>query len=196
MVLGDQRQTRPAIKVRPASQNSTQEVSEIYGGLWRDIEQQSRAEAIYDETYKGSVAGGFGEMYLLPEFENDDSFDQVLRIHGAPNPLTVIRDPECTDPCGDGAMWVMIGSRISTDRYTAEYGDEGPVNFDMARDGMGWRVDDMVRIVDYYERVPYEKTIALLSDGRVIDYTDKERAVEKHLAKVDPEGNAAHVVRC
>src|SRR5208283_1891194 len=96
---------------------------------------------------------------------------------------------------GDGARWTMIGERINKDLYEEEYGPDIAFNFDMARDGMGWRTDDMIRIVNYFERVPYEKEIAQLSDGRVIDYTDKEKAVEKHLGRVDPNGNIAQVVK-
>ena len=119
MVIGDQRQTRPAVKVRPASENSSSDVADVFGGLWRSIEQESRAEATYDEQYKHSVAGGFGEMLLLPQYESDESFDQVLRIRNVPNPLTVIRDPESTDPCGGDAMWVIVGERISKEKYEA-----------------------------------------------------------------------------
>jgi hypothetical protein len=195
MLLGDQRQSAPSIKVRPVKGGS-QPVADILGGLWRSIEQDSRAEEIYSETYKHAVAGGYGEMRLVPEFESDESMDQVLRLKHIPNPLTVIRDPESTDPCGGDAMWCMVGDRISKDKYEAEYGDYDQLglSFDMSRDGMGWRVDDMIRVVEYFEKIPYDKEIAQLSDGRIIDYSDKEKAVEAHLSK-DPTGKAATVVR-
>jgi hypothetical protein len=120
--------------------------------------------------------------------------DQVLRIKHIPNPLTVIRDPESTDPWGADAMWCMVGDRLSKDKYEAEYPEGDGVNFEMSRDGLGWRVDGMIRVVEYFEKVPVDKEIAQLSDGRVIDYTDKEKAVEKHLQA--SEGvEAATVVR-
>lgn len=197
MVLGDQRQTRPAIKVRPSSENATQETAEVFGDLWRSIEQESRAEAIYDETYKHSVAGGFGEMRLLPEWESDSSFNQVLRIKNIPNPLTVVRDPESTDPCGADARWVMVGDKISNEAYDTEYPDfaKSRSSFSMSRDSLGWYNTDQTRVVEYFERVPSEKELAMLSDGRVIDYTDKEKAVEKHLSKANTDGQYAKVVR-
>lgn len=192
MVLGDQRQTAPAIKVRPIKDGS-QAVADIYGGLWRCIEQDSRAEEIYGETYKQSVAGGYGEMMLMPEYEADNSFDQVLRLQWIPNPLTVVRDPECTDPCGADAQWAMEGGRISTEKYKAENPDMDPTTFSMSRDSLGWYTDGQIRVVNYFERFAFEKEIALLSDGRVIDYTQKEKAVEKHLERTQSE--AATVMR-
>lgn len=194
MVIGDQRQTRPAIKVRPSSENSSSDVADIFGGLWRSIEQESRAESTYDEQYKHSVAGGFGEMLLLPQYESDESFDQVLRIRNVPNPLTVIRDPESTDPCGGDANWVVVGERISKEKYEALYPEQAAQTFQIPRDSLGWFTDGMVRVVDYFERIPITKEIAQLSDGRIIEYTAEEKAVEKHLEKAQAQG-AATVVR-
>ena len=186
MVIGDQRQTRPTVKVRPASENATQTTAEVLGDLWRSIEQASRAEAIYDEAYKHAVAGGFGELRLLPEWESANSFNQVLRLHSIPNPLTVIRDPESTDPCGADANWAMVGDRISKEKYEAEYPDFYASTFSMSRDSLGWYSEGQIRVVEYFERFAYKKTIAQLSDGRVIDYSDKEKAVEEHLSEANP----------
>jgi hypothetical protein len=192
MILGDQRQTAPAIKVRPIKGGS-QPVADIFGGLWRSIEQDSRAEEIYGECYKHSVAGGFGEMMLMPEWEADNSFDQVLRLKWIPNPLTVVRDPESTDPCGGDAQWAMEGGRISTDKFEADYPDMIASTFSMSRDSLGWYSDGQIRVVNFFERFAIKKEIALLSDGRVIDYTRKEKAVEEHLART--KSDAATVVR-
>jgi Phage P22-like portal protein len=192
MLLGDQRQSAPSIKVRPIKGGS-QAVADVLGGLWRSIEQDSRAEEVYAGTYKHAVAGGYGEMRLVPEYESDDSMDQVLRIKHIPNPLTVIRDPESTDPWGADQMWCMVGDRISKEKYEAEYPGDLWVNFEMSRDGMGWRTDGMVRVVEYFEKIPVDKEIAQLSDGRIIDYTDKEKSVEEHLQAEGVE--AATVVR-
>lgn len=195
LLIGDQRQTRPAIKVRPASKNATPKVAEIFGGLWRSIEQESRADAVYDECYKQAVAGGFGELRILPQYESDQSFNQVLRIRHIPNPLTVVRDPESTDPCGADAMWVMVGDRISEDTYKELYPDFGPpTSFQMARDSLGWRTDGMIRIVEYFEKVAIKKQIAELDDNRVVDYDDKAKAVEAHLAN-NPDVKAARIKR-
>ena len=65
MVVADMRQTRPAGKVRPASDGASEPVADIYGGLCRSIEQCSRAEAIYKEQFKYAVAGGFGAWRII-----------------------------------------------------------------------------------------------------------------------------------
>lgn len=194
LLIGDQRQTRPAAKVRAAAENATPAIAEIFGGIWRSIEQESRADAIYDDAYKQCVGGGYGEIQLMPQYEPGKSFDQVLRIINIPNPLTVVRDPECTDPCGADAMWTLVGDRISKEKYEELYPDFDPTSFPMARDSFGWRTDGMIRVVDYFERFATDIEIAELSDGRVVDWDEKQKAVEAHIAKT-PGATHATVVR-
>lgn len=191
MVVADMRQTRPAGKVRPENQAATEAVAEILAGICRDVEDASRAPVIYKTQYKFAVAGGFGAMCVMPTWASDDTFDQVLRIRDIPNPQTVVWDPECNDPCGGDAMWCQIGERISEEKHRALYPGKDFQSFDMSRDNMGWWIDNQVRVVDYFERVPYEKMIAQLSDGRVIDYDKAQAAVDEHLQAVGPAGSAA-----
>ena len=80
-------------------------------------------------------------------------------------------------------MWCIIGERISKEKYRSLFPNANEESFNLARDSYGWYTDKEVRVVEYMERIPFEKTIAKLSDGSVIDYTAKERAVEEHLEK-------------
>src|SRR5271170_7621427 len=47
IIVADMRQTRPAGKVRPASDGAKEPIADIYEGLCRSIELASRAETIY-----------------------------------------------------------------------------------------------------------------------------------------------------
>jgi hypothetical protein len=184
------RQTRPAGKVRPSTQGATEATAEVFGGLMRAIEQSSRAETIYNTQYKNAVAGGYGAWYLMPEYVSDKSFDQVLRIKDVPNPQTCVWDPEANDPCCADAMWGMIGERISLDKYHSLYpdADASGTSFNWSRDSYGWFTDKEVRVVDYYERVPFKQEIALLSDGSVVTWDAVAKEKEAHYALNDPTG--------
>jgi hypothetical protein len=181
LVCADMRQTRPAGKFRPASDGASEDVADIYGGLMRSVEQASRADQIYKTQYKFAVAGGFGAMRIGPVFAGDDTFDQVLRIQDIPNPQTVIWDPECNDPCCGDANWCIIADRISRDKHEVEYPGADLSSFYMARDSYGWFTDKEVRVAEYYERIPFEKTIALLDSGDTIDYTAAAKEAYEHL---------------
>lgn len=179
LVVADMRQTRPMGKVRPASEGATEATAELLGGLCRSIEDASRAPAIYKNQYKFAVAGGFGVFRILPEFVSG-SFDQVLRLKDIPNPQTAVVDPECNDPCGGDAMWWLIGDRISKDKHKALFPNAETENsFQMSRDSYGWFTDKEVRVVEYMERVPFEITLARMSDGTVKHFDAEAAAVEK-----------------
>jgi len=183
LVVADMRQTRPDIKVRPASKAASEAVADIFEGLIRSIDQASRASVIYKNQFKFAVAGGFGAWRILPEYAGEDTFDQVLRIRDIPNPQTVIWDPECSDACAGDAMWCIIGDRISKEKYRTLYPDaDSESAFQISRDSYGWFTDKEVRVVEYMERVPFKKMIALLDDGRVVDYDSKTKAAAEHMA--------------
>jgi hypothetical protein len=189
MVVADMRQTRPAGKVRPASDGASEAISDIFGGLCRDIEKCSRADQIYKEQFKFAVAGGFGAWRIMPTYMQDDgegAFDQVLRVINIANPQTVVWDPQCADACAGDANRCIVAERISDDVYDQLYTTgENPVgnrsSFNMSRDSYGWFTDKEVRIAEYFERVPREKWIAKMTDGTVREYDADLKATEKHL---------------
>lgn len=196
LVLGDQRQTRPQARVRGATKDSSTSVANLFSGLIRDIEQSSSAEGIYDSQFKYAVAGGYGAWRIVPEYEDDRSFSQVLRIKDIPNPLTVLWDPESTDPCRGDAMWCIVAERISKDKYEALYPDRDYVSLQMSRDARGWATDQQVRIAEYFRKIPVTKEIAELSDGSIIDYDAKQKEIEKQLAaQYGPDGDYIKAVR-
>lgn len=181
IVVADMRQSKPSGVVRPASGLASTAVAEIYAGLARSIEQQSRAEQIYKEQYKFAVAGGYGAWRVMPVYMADDgdgAFDQVLRLINIANPQTVVWDPECADACAGDANRAIVAERISEDIYHALYKDENGVSFNISRDSYGWFTDKEVRIAEYYERVPTEKWIALMTDGTVRNYDAELRSIE------------------
>jgi hypothetical protein len=189
MVVADMRQTRPAGKVRPASDGASEAVADIFAGLCRSIEQASRADQIYKEQFKFAVAGGFGAWRIMPTYMQDDgkgAFSQVLRVINIANPQTVIWDPQCADACAGDANRCIVAERISDDVYDNLYGRGENArgnrsSFNVSRDSYGWFTDKEVRIAEYFERVPREKWIAQMTDGSVVEYDADLRATEAHL---------------
>src|SRR3984957_16247221 len=184
MVVADMRQTRPAGKVRPASDGPSEAISDIFAGLCRSIEQCSRADQIYKEQFKFAVAGGFGAWRIMPTYMQDDgkgAFDQVLRVINISNPQTVVWDPQCADACAGDANRCIVAERISDENYEALYPDDNMTSLNVSRDSYGWYTDKEVRIAEYFERVPRMKEIAKMTDGTVREYDADLRATEAHL---------------
>lgn len=170
-LVGDMRMIQPSCKVRAINKKTATATAEIMGGLIRDIEAASNAPAIYAESFKYAVAGAWGCWRIVPEWADDDDnpFQQVLRIKRIPNPLMVYFDNQA-DPFGRGAMRCVVADRIAVDEYKALYGDAW-TNIPVARDSKGWFTDQEVRIAEYYRMEARTKKVALLSDGRVEELT-------------------------
>lgn len=187
MIIGDFLQIEPQLTVRAVSNSDHVPTASVYEGIIRSIEQDSRARAaVYNPAFKHAVAGGFGVWRILPEYQDDNSFDQVLRIRAVPNPLTAFWDPECQCPYRSDAMWGGFAENISRDTYKVLYPDLDPTPFEMSRDQKGWINSNQVRIVEYYKKVPITKTILQLSDGRVVDKEEYEDTINELNAKKVP----------
>ena len=78
--IGDQRQNRIQIKVLPVSGGADEARAKILSGLIKNIESSSRAESAYDAAFDESVTGGFGGWRVLTEFNDDDIFEQDIKI--------------------------------------------------------------------------------------------------------------------
>lgn len=182
MVIGDMQQVEPQLKVRAKTKDTAIATAEVFEGMIRDIESASRARQAYNMAFKHAIAGGYGVLRVVPEYADDDSLDQVLRIKAVPNPLTAFWDPECQDPYRADAMWAGVAETISRQKFKAMYPDINPVTFEMGRDQRGWVSSDQIRIAEYFEKVPYYKDIAQLDNGEVMD-GDKADDMVDHFTK-------------
>jgi hypothetical protein len=174
-VVNDARQNKPSIKVHPADSGADVETAEIYDGLIRNIEYTSSADIAYDTATEQAVAGGFGYFRVGLEYAFDDVFDLDIRIERIANQFSVYGDPMST--AADSSDWnvAFIIDRLTKDEFQRVYGKSEAVDWDgdayrsdSAGDGT-WFDGDMVQLAEYWTREEYEKEIALLSDGSVID---------------------------
>lgn len=174
--IGEQRQVTPSGKVRAVSKDAAVETANVYGGLIRNIESVSRATDIYDNQFKYAVAGAYGAWRVLPYFCDPGSFDQELRIEEIANPCTVMWIGG-TDPCKRDADAAIVAERISKALYKARHPGFRPTSFQTTRDNKGWLTDKDVRVAEVYKKKTTFKTIALLDDGRVVDYDAKTKKI-------------------
>lgn len=165
-VVNDQRQSRPGVRIHPASGDASEEVAKILQGLIRGIEYTSNAEAVFDCGYQHSVVGGRGYWRIVSEYEGEDSFNQVLAIRRIADPLSVWLDPDYEDPDGGDRQYGFIDEAIPTEEFKRKYPKNKPMSADVPE---SWRVDDddSVIISDYYERVAVKRTLVAMTDGNI-----------------------------
>ncbi len=167
-LVGDQRTQRPSIRIRPG-EGGDKEIAETYNGLIRNILVNSDADTIQDHAFTFSTAGGYGVWRVVHEYVNDRSFNQEIYLREIANPLTAYGDPAATDICKRDARYWIITEKIPKSEFEDLYPDVDPTSF-TADDSqfIDWYGEDEVRIAEYYRRVITERTLILLSDGRIM----------------------------
>ena len=183
-LVGDRRQNRTDIKVRPVSGGADVELAKIYNGLIRNIEGLSKAENSYDMAYDELVTGGYGGWRVLTEFADDSSFEQDIRIKTIDSASTsLFFDPNAKDYDKRDAKYAFLTTLMTKEKYEAEFPNEPLVAFDQEQfsrgDCQSWFDGEKIRVAEYWVKEPVMRNIALLSDGRVIDKDDEKDVLDE-----------------
>jgi hypothetical protein len=171
-VVNDQRQNRPAIKIRPEGEGANKEVAEVIEGLTRAIEYKSQAAAVYDSGFESAVTGGRGYWRVCTEYERDDSFDQVVTIKRIPDPMAVYMDPDYQAPDASDIEYCFVAEVMTREKFEREWPDAQPLDFE----GMDTRTleskwvegADEVVVADYFRKVYDMRTLCAMSDGSAV----------------------------
>ena len=180
-VVGDQRQNRPSAKVHPTSVQGSKEGARIREGLIRNIEAVSFADIAYDTAFQQAVSGGLaGHIRITTEFEDDETFNQGIRIRAVRNQFSVVWDPSSQEWDKSDAHYVFVWSRLSKDVFRELYPNHEPSDFQVKEGaGEGWYTEDSVTVAEYFKKVRTGKTIYELADGRVVDQPMKGDEVKR-----------------
>lgn len=177
-VTNEQRRNRPSIRVSPAGGAATIEVAQVFDGLLRHIQRDSRAPIAYDLAAAEACAIGRGWLRVLTEYESPTSFAQKLTIQGIPNALSVFPQPHLREPDYSDMNWCFVVEDLAHDDFLARFPGVEPQAFDAwAQAGDDpWITRATVRVADYYYREMTETRLALLSTGQVVDLEGGTRA--------------------
>ena len=170
-VVGDARQNKPAIKVLPCDSGADVETAEIYNGLIRNIESQSRATQAYITAFENAVTGGVGAFRILTKYASDDSFEQDIRIERITNPFSVYWDPNAREYDKSDANWCFVSEWVTKEAFEQRYPDQTPTDWESEYKGVDtgyWSLDDKVRLAEYWCKKPVKRRIGLIN-GQVIE---------------------------
>lgn len=183
-LIGDQRQNRTSIKARPVSGGATEDIAKTYSGLIKNIETQSKAENAYDSAYDETVNGGYGGWRVVTQFNDDDSFDQDVKIKPIQGATTSLWfDPSAKEYDKRDAGYAFLTLDMSKDEYKMKYPEGKAVDFDQNHYNQSWCSswvqEDSIRVAEYWVKTPITKEIGLLSDGRTIDLKEEAAALDE-----------------
>ena len=153
-VTGDQRMNRMGPIIRPLNvteSNGAFSLAKVIDGMIRNIESTSGASGAYDTAFDHAVGHGTGYWRIVSEENDDDSFDQDIKIQRIANSFRVYLDSTAEHETKKDAMWGFITSLCDKEDYPGASWEKPK--------GEGtelWFEGDKVRVVEYFRRVPEE----------------------------------------
>jgi len=175
-ITNSQRQQRPRIKCHGINTQSDAKMAEIITGICRHVEEQSDADAAYDNAFDFAVRMGWGFWRITTDYVRPDSFDQEIYIKRIENPFMVYFDPNSNEPDGSDAEKCLITEVVSKEAFKKMYPDaETDAGFTPRGTGDSqseWITKEDIRIAEYFY-TEYKRTkLVLLSDGTTV-YEDE-----------------------
>jgi len=171
-VTNDQRQNRPAIKVRPVDDAADPETAEIIQGIIRHIESNSNSDIAIDNAFFYAVAASFGFFRVVTDYI-EGTFEQDIYIKQIPNALAVYYDPMAREPDGSDWGWCFVVEDITKEDFESRYPNR-PAPFKLGEGLQSWMGEKTVRIAEYFYKESGTETIYLLKNGEVVTKADYE----------------------
>ena len=122
-ITNSQRQQRPRIKCHGVNTQSDAKMAQIITGICRHVEEQSDADAAYDNAFDFAVRMGWGFWRITTDYVRPDSFDQEIYIKRIENPFMVYFDPNSNEPDGSDAEKCLITEVVSKEAFKKMYPD-------------------------------------------------------------------------
>ena len=172
-LVGDWRESRKAIKVIP-SNDEDQDKADIRGDLIRSIEQNSRAQRVYDSAFESLVQCGDGDFRVSVEYARDDVFDQDIFIRPIEDCHSVVWDRYSVDPTGRDAKRVFVDDRLPKEEFKRKWPDADPseVISDELMQSIsmtGWVDDASYRVTEYWRMIERQKLLGIFENGRIYE---------------------------
>jgi hypothetical protein len=187
-ITNDQRQNRPAIGVSPVGDRADPETAKMLKGLIRQIERQSNADVAYDTGFDSAVSIGWGYWRVLTQYEDEDSFDQVIRVMRIRNTFRIYVDPDSHEPDGSDMKWCFISDLLTRDEYDDMFPGKEVAPWEEGTIGdeyKSWSTNTHVRIAEYFYFDDEERELLALSTGH-IGYEDELAEEVKEAIELDP----------
>lgn len=160
-VVNESRQNKPSIQVRPVDSKADIKVADALSGLFRHIEDVSRADIAYDTAIEHAARCGRGWLRVNTQIIDPSINQQEIIIQRIADPLSAWLDPDYQEPDGsdamDGGIEAMIGRRAFSRQYPDADSMAGKSDPD------GWCDKDGVRVLEYF-KVREDKTHFLVFD--------------------------------
>lgn len=187
-LIGDQRQNRTDIKIRPVSGGANEDTAKVFTGLIRNIESASKASNAYDCAFDEVVNGGFGGWRVITEFNDDDAFEQDIKIKPLNTATTSLWfDDAAKEYDKRDANFAFVTVDMPIEEHKKRFPKSpmsgwSQIDFNSSS-CQNWHNENTIKVAEYWVKTPITKVIALLSDGRVIDAEEEASVLDEMAAQ-------------
>jgi hypothetical protein len=172
-VVNDGRQNKPSINVLPADSQADPDVAQKLDGMVRHIEYVSRSGIATDTALEHAVRAGLGFFRVIPQVMRPETNEQEIRIVRVHDPLSVLMDPNSTEPDGSDAMHAFVETLMTHRAFKAVFPKGKLQSFDS--ETAGWFTDDFVRVCEYFEVVEdVENAVIVDLGGERMSFSEEE----------------------
>lgn len=165
-------------KVNPA-------VIEFLDGHLRYILDESKKRNTQYNIYRDTMSGGFGCFKVTTEYEDETSFDQVIRAGRVNMPTMVGFDPMAREMDKSDAEFYFELFPMEKDQFKREYPDIPLDQLDFLKaDGtFNWSFKNqdqyVIVLADYYEKVKTKKKIVRLANQSSMTKEEYDEELKK-----------------
>ena len=182
-VVGDMRQNRARVKIRPVDSQAQVGIARIREGIIADIEYRSNAPSIYDYAGGRAVECAHGAWRVLTRYCEDNPFVQEIYLEVIKNSFAVHLDPKAKDHCKADAKWGFILDKVSKEEFEEEYPNATVPGSELQfGEGMGyqnWFDGDQITKAEYFTIENKKQTLCLMNDGIVVDKEEAESIIKQ-----------------
>jgi len=179
-VVNDMRQNRPAVKARPVDEGADIDTAEVFQGIIRQIEDQSVAQVAYATAGESAVRVGEGYFRFITEYENEKSFNQVIRIKRVPDMFCVYLGHHIM-PDGSDAEYGFIFEDMLTEKFRRQWpkAKYTSTDFSELEDVSYWTYEGKLRVCEYFYCDYESARLVFTADGRSMLESDYDQLPEK-----------------
>ena len=180
-VVNDMRQNRPAVKARPVDDQADIETAEVFQGIIRQIEDQSVAQVAYATAGESAVRVGEGYFRFVTEYEDDKSFNQVIRIKRCPDMFCVYLGHHVM-PDGSDTDYGFIFEDMLLEKFKKLYPKAKYHNTDFSELEKGqefWAEEGKIRVAEYFYFDYEPAELVFTADGQSLLRSEYDRGYEK-----------------
>jgi len=179
------RQSRMALSIIPVDDDGDVETAQVFQGLIRHIERDSRADQAYDTAFEYAVSMSFGYIRVVTEYVDVKGFEQKVSVKKVNNPFSVYLDPRSSESDGSDLEWAFVISEMSKEEFKRTYPTSSMSEVSdwssAGNSAPGWIDAEGCRIAEYFYTEYKTETLCLLSTGEVVS---EEYCTEKNVEYV------------